>query len=49
VLADSAKDVQLERTWIVAPVQEGYPRAHEVTVAHIDEVLKDLRGITAVG
>jgi len=41
--------LQPERTWIVAPVQEGYPRADGVTVANIEEVLKDLREITVAG
>lgn len=41
--------LQPERTWIVAPVQEGYPRADGVMVANIEDVLKDLREITVAG
>ncbi|MCD6586735.1 MAG: ATP-binding protein [Desulfobacteraceae bacterium] len=41
--------LQPERTWIVAPVREGYPRPHGVTVANMEEVLKDLREIMLDG
>jgi hypothetical protein len=35
--------LQPDHTWIVAPVQEPYPRSPGVTVANIKAVLQDLR------
>jgi hypothetical protein len=35
--------LQPEQTWIVAPVQTGYPHSPGVTVANIGEVLQALR------